>query len=203
MEVLIGLALIAGMLVMTAGVLSSTDRSKMKRTSRHLIRMIRYVYDQAAINSRYYRIVFDMTDQKYFVEYSDTPFYVVKEGDEQEMIRQRNLEQNRTGDNGEEIPTGAALGDFSEAKDEMLEVMKLPDGIRISDIYVSHKDEAVTEGRVYLYFFPKGYTEFAVIHLSDEDNAQFTTLAVNPLTGSVAVTPAYVEHEELLAKMGE
>ncbi len=50
----------------------------------------------------------------------------------------------------------------------------------------------VTSGPAYLYFFPTGMTERAVIHLADDSQNAYTLL-VEGLLGTVKVLPSYVE----------
>ena len=40
-------------------------------------------------------------------------------------------------------------------------------GIKFKDIYIQHRDDAVTKGQVALYFWPNGSSEKAVIELTD------------------------------------
>ena len=57
--------------------------------------------------------------------------------------------------------------------------------MRLFDVYTPRQAEPYRKGRAYLYFFPDGHTERAMIHLSDGDD--FYTLRVSPLTGQVSV----------------
>jgi general secretion pathway protein H len=59
-------------------------------------------------------------------------------------------------------------------------------GCRIRDIYTPRQREPYTEGKAYLYFFPDGHTERAIIHVADTSNDIYT-LIVQPLTGRVEV----------------
>ena len=52
--------------------------------------------------------------------------------------------------------------------------------------------------KAYLYFFPRGHTEFAVIYLSDTEDETTYTLIVNPLNASVEVRDEIVDYEEIL-----
>jgi hypothetical protein len=62
----------------------------------------------------------------------------------------------------------------------------------LADIYTPRLLKPMTEGKGYVYFFPMGMTEAAVIHLSDGKQT-FYTLIVHPLTGRVSVKNSYVE----------
>lgn len=56
-------------------------------------------------------------------------------------------------------------------------------GIKIKQIFVQHRDNAITKGHEAIYFFPAGSAEKAVVELTDGD-AVFTIL-VHGLTGRV------------------
>jgi general secretion pathway protein H len=208
-EMVITLGIIASIMLFGANVIGTRD-AKMKDVSLNFIRVIRYIYSQAAVTNEYYRLVIDLNQQKYFAQVSATPFYVIQEGDE---IEERRIENELKGSDAkvEEVAKQQAeqVGSFAESEDELLEMFEVPKGIRISDVFVMHQKDKAEEGKVYIYFFPKGLTEFAVIHLThdsdeeeiDEENAM--TLIVNPLTGSVDVQDEYVYHEDLLKDYGE
>ena len=68
----------------------------------------------------------------------------------------------------------------------------MPDGILIKDVWVEYQEDAVTAGQAYVYLFPTGMAQRAVIHLTDEDENEFT-LWVEALTGRVRIYPERVE----------
>lgn len=197
-EMLITLGIIASIMAMGVNLIGSPTND-MKETSKNMMRMMRYIYNQAAVTGEYYRLVLNLDEQKYFVQTSVEPFFVIKEGDETEAIRIKNELENQDGDE-EEVAAQLAqsVGAFNEAEDELLEIFEVPPDIRIADVYVMHRKDKVEQGKVYIYFFPKGLTEFAVIHLADQAEEDFMTLILNPLTGSVEIKTEYVDHEEIL-----
>jgi len=64
--------------------------------------------------------------------------------------------------------------------------------VELMDVWVAGMDEPKAEGKAYLYFFPHGYTQNALIHLTDPDNNVYT-VKVYPLTGKTAIEAEYVE----------
>jgi general secretion pathway protein H len=64
---------------------------------------------------------------------------------------------------------------------------------RVMDVYTPRMDEPVTEGRAYIYFFPLGQSEAAIVHLSDEDGETIYSLVIHPITGRVQVFREYVK----------
>lgn len=199
-EILVVLAIIASMMAFAMSTLSTSSGNEMRKTSARLFQTIKYVYHQAALTGNYYRIVFDLDEQQYHVEDSESEFFVVREGDEAEKIREEN-EENLDEDE-KEASVAAATGQFAESEDDLFEIYQLPENIKISDVHVFHQLEKAETGKAYLYFFPRGYTEFAVIHLSDAEEEDFMSLIVNPLTADVEVTEEDVDYEEALEKAG-
>ena len=56
---------------------------------------------------------------------------------------------------------------------------ELPGAVRVS-VWTRHQREAVESGRPALYFFPQGFTERAMVFVSQGDNVW--TVSVSPLT---------------------
>ena len=200
-ELIIVLAIIAGVVIFGFNVLVGSSTKNMKSTGLHLFKIINYVYNEASLTGSYYRIVFDLDKQKYFVEYSDTPFYVIQDDDAVEQIRIKNEEKPDVGQDEEVESAASAKGNFTESDDDLLEIFELPENIKFADVQVSHQKEKATSGKAYLYFFPKGYTEFAVIHISDVDEENFLSLIVNPLTANVDISPEYVDYDDALENL--
>lgn len=194
-EILVVLAIIAG--VMGSFALEMNSASEVMRSEAgKLMGVIRYTYHNAAANALYSRIVFDLDEQKYWVENSEYPFYVVKEGDETEQLIQKNKEKNSFSSEDEEESENALTEDFAEDESDLMDLHEINERIRLSDIFVDHQAEPLSEGKAYLYFFPGGQTELAVIHFSDEEGENFVTMSVNPLTGWSDVTTEFIEHTE-------
>lgn len=70
--------------------------------------------------------------------------------------------------------------------------LKLDDSIHLLDVWTDGMDKAAAEGEVYLYFFPNGYTQEALIHLEDSDKRVFT-VKIAPLTGKAEILDSYIE----------
>lgn len=62
---------------------------------------------------------------------------------------------------------------------------------RLFDVYTPRQREPYTSGRAYLYFFPDGHTERALIHLRDGED--WYSLIVHPLTGRVEIKSGKVD----------
>ncbi|MEM6734212.1 MAG: prepilin-type N-terminal cleavage/methylation domain-containing protein [Myxococcota bacterium] len=72
----------------------------------------------------------------------------------------------------------------------------LPESVSILDVWTDAAEETVREGKAYVYFFPHGYAQDALIHLgfsdSDRDDVGFT-VKVEALTGRATASDEYLE----------
>ncbi len=57
--------------------------------------------------------------------------------------------------------------------------------MRIKSVYTPRMTDPVTAGRAYLYFYPLGQTEPAIITLTDKSGESVFSLVVHPITGKV------------------
>lgn len=84
---------------------------------------------------------------------------------------------------GEFRPKRARFAAFKETGLKPVKLKKL----RIRSVYTPRLTDPVTSGRAYLYFYPLGQTEPAIITLSDETGESVYSIVVHPITGRVRV----------------
>jgi general secretion pathway protein H len=82
--------------------------------------------------------------------------------------------------------------------------IEFPEGVEIISFQTESDPEPITKGQADLYFFPRGQTQLAAIHLkgrpklgdrlAGEDDIEYTIL-VQPLTGKVTVEPGIIALE--------
>jgi general secretion pathway protein H len=84
---------------------------------------------------------------------------------------------------GEFRPRRARFAAFKETALKPVTLKKL----RIKSVYTPRMTDPVTAGRVYLYFYPLGQTEPAVITLTDATGESVFSLVVHPITGRVRI----------------
>ena len=86
--------------------------------------------------------------------------------------------------------SGDASGDKSfQPVDFRLE---LKNGVRLLDVWIQGMNEPEASGRAYLYFFPHGFSQKAIVHLEDDKGRIFST-KVSPLTGKAQIVGEYVK----------
>lgn len=198
-EIMIVVLIIALMMGMGVAVLFPGNEAKLREQSAKLAGTIKFLYNEAAVKNKYYRLVFDLDQQSYAVESSTEPFLV-------RMIEEdpkKNAAKGEAPAEGEPGATPAA--GFTGEEGMLVQTTKLPAGIKFKDVFVMHHKERQERGKVEAYFFPNGFVEPLVVNLSDEDEQTFYSLQVNPLTGRSKIRSEYYEAkpEELVPQPQE
>jgi type II secretory pathway pseudopilin PulG len=77
---------------------------------------------------------------------------------------------------------------FLPVDDDLGKAQKLSGDVRFFKVWIEHQKDAFTGGSAELYFFATGYTERALIMLTDdEDGRRVLTVDVNPLTARARI----------------
>lgn len=211
-EVMIAMGLVALMVTASVVGLRSLAKSDLRSTATRMSGAIRYLFDRASTTGRVHRLVLDFDSGKYWAEVSNDAFVFApgKETDEsrkkeaekiakeEELKRQAAEKESSFGSSL--IPSRympkpfiAKRAKFDAFRETVVKPITLKSGVVLADIYTPRLLKPLAEGKGYLYFFPMGMTEAAVIHLSDKKGASFYTLIVHPLTGRVTIKNSLVE----------
>ena len=75
---------------------------------------------------------------------------------------------------------------FAAFKDLALKPVKLKK-TKVHSVYTPRVTEPLTSGRGYVYFFPLGQTEPAIVTMSDREGKTRFSLVVHPITGRVRI----------------
>jgi general secretion pathway protein H len=210
-EIMVVVAIMA--LLMGAAVMStrSIGRGGLRSTATQLSACIRYCYDRSITTNAYYRIVLDFDHNTFWAERSDDKMLLShdkekapgkgeafdqeaadklrdeKLNSEAERIKERG---NSLGINLDPPPT-SKRAKFQTFTDAAVKQVQLTNGVQLFDAYTPRQREPYKKGRAYLYFFPDGHTERALVRLSRGDD--FYSLLVSPLTGAVEAVAARVD----------
>lgn len=198
-ELLVTIGIMAGLMGLAISFIGSSFHSQVKKETSHLIGSIRYAYAEAIDKKRIYRLVFDFDEQSYWLESNDELTAIRFETREEKEEREKKEEKKRRLDDKLDDDSDVKTVDTSSygIEDNFLKKRKLHDSVRLKSIFVSHQEELVAEKKAFLYFFPKGLTELAIIHFSNEDEDDFYSLIVNPMTAAVRVETSLVDYESL------
>jgi general secretion pathway protein H len=212
-EIIVTLAIVG--LIMGLGIkgFRSLNRSDLRAASTHLAGTIRFLFDRASTTGKTHRLVFDMENGRYWAEASDDKFYVPRDSESpeaaarrEELEAQEDEEKRAKQEKEEKAKADSNYGDtsFDMSKLEIgefkpkrarfaafKELVYKPETLKKStvlrSVYTPRMTDPVTAGRAYLYFFPLGQTESAILTLSDPDGETIYSLVVHPLTGRVKV----------------
>lgn len=164
---------------------------------RKLSEVMVFLHHQAPIDQEYYRIEFDFEKNQYQVGVMKNisnadPAQLAALQDAGELsLELAAFLSPSIGENQEVIPPPSFP---SLAEPEIF-----PPGMLIEDVHTMRgKIDARGKERAYVLFSPRGFSEFAVIHLRTSSGAP-VTIAVNPFTG---ITEIFREYKEFSPTYG-
>lgn len=200
-ELIIVAAVFAMMVAILVPSVESITGVHLKTSASGLAGTIRYTYDLAARKGVAFRVTVDLDENTYWVESASEKFLldrektevrdgVLEEPEEKEERSRRFVDRSFI--EGGEMWHAKKRASFSDFAGPMTAKVTLPEGIEFQDMWVDHQSDVVMAGRAYLYCFPTGMTERAVIHLVEE-NEDVYSITVKALTGSVRIDPHYVD----------
>jgi len=189
-------------------------KADLRESSAQLSGAMRYLFDRASTTGKIHRIVIDMETHMYWAEVSDDRFYIPREEtteqlreredkeaaeDDEEAKKRKQAEREAQSGKGAGANSSFDLSKlevadfrpkrarFASFKDLALKPVKLKKA-RVRSVYTPRVTEPLTSGRAYVYFFPLGQTEPAIVTLSDpESDETIYSLVVHPITGRVRI----------------
>jgi general secretion pathway protein H len=198
-EILVVLAILGIMLgtVVTGSGQVATARQKHGATI--LASAIKVGYTRATATSKSVRLVLDLENDQVWLEESRVPMLVASKDTSATGGAEAATEQEKISlDEGDRLLKGprAPRPRYTQVDSPGLgnEGKKgpkpLPRGIKFKSVQTAHDDAPRTEGRAYIYFWPGGQTERAVVTLNIGDSTLETdalSVVVAPLTGRVTI----------------
>jgi len=189
-------------LLFTAVTLSLRNvmRADLRAEASKLSSTIQAVYNRSVTRNAYYRMVFDLDEGHYWSELAEDRFFLGagKEEDEpDDGFEEKDKDAQRAGEvQVLEMADGPAMHRASgqEVKDALIRRVELDQGLSLGGLMTTHQREVRREGKGYLYFFPNGYVERALIYVTDGELVY--TVATQPLTGRTRVLRGEVEPGE-------
>ncbi len=191
----------------------SFAKSELRGSASKLAGAIRYLFDRASTTGKIHRLVFDFEEGKYWAEVSDDRFFMPRERETDES-RQRDVEveaerlkaEKEAEERGTSYSDDEALLDpsryqptewkpkrarFEMFAEKALKTVELRNA-KLAGLFTPRYAQPIATGKGYLYFFPLGQTEPAIVHVSDAEGESFFSLLVHPLNGRVQVQAGYV-----------
>lgn len=219
-EIVITVAVIALISAVVIPALSSLGVADVRRASGQLSGLIRSTYDDAVLQAETHRLVITIGAHEVTVEKASVPSsgpnLLAFAGMMMGGGAPAGDADGDSEDAPDEIPPPpelAALFGVKPSDEEEAEgvhdngasvgltpfkatgaVLNFGEEVRILDVWPAGEQKPLTEGKVYLNFFPGGYCEEMLIHLAPKEGSEpVFTVRVAPLTGSTDITAGYVE----------
>jgi general secretion pathway protein H len=200
LEIGITLAVLVLAITFAMPSLQAVTGVRMRSAAGQLGSQMRALYNEAALGGHTCRIVFDLDARQYWPECApndakissvkeqarDGRLYVDALKEQQDVERLAELQRDNALQAQLEAKT--AFGNF---KDPDVKRVVLPDGVSFGSVWVQHQSERYTGGTAYLYFFPQGNSERALIVLKQKDD--YITVKQSSLTGHVVLVDGAVE----------
>lgn len=194
LELLFALVIISTVLAIAIPRIDNGLELHLKASARKLASSVRFTFNESVARNRYYRLVFSMPpggEHSFWVEVADKP--VLIRTPEQEEAFQRKLQYLNEEQRKRVLDRESK---FVRLEGSLSKTFKLNRGLQFKDIYVSHQPGRIDQGEAYLYFFPNGSTEQAVINLVDTEGDVYS-LEIFPLSGKVVTRREYLDYQNL------
>src|SRR4051812_15044538 len=209
-EILVVLAIVGILAGLSIRGLRSLARSDLRASVTHMAGAGRYLFDRASTTGQYPRLVIDIESGRYWAEVSDDMFYLPRDPETESSAKKlASLESELDEKQARQKEMAQAAGDvdmskvlpmdfrpkkarFGAFKETNLKPVTLKNTV-VMDVFTPRVADPVIKGRAYIYFFPLGQTEPAIIHLSDPTQQTIYSLVVHPITGRVRIFNSYIE----------
>jgi prepilin-type N-terminal cleavage/methylation domain-containing protein len=166
----------------------------LKRASLKLAAALEYTFSQSIFRRQTFRMQYDLDGSRYWVDRFVDPLVPGSLGKPGAGAASGASEEDAVDapDDPEEVPPGQPY--YVVDRKVLPEAIVLPEGVLINDVTTQYLD-TITEGKAFTHFFPDGYAEPTVIHLTSRNNKSEYTLVLTPLSGKVKVYPRREEFE--------
>lgn len=203
-EVLIVIALIAlmsGAVIFGSGMLTS---SRQRAAATLIVSAVRMAITRANTTGRPVRMVFDLEQNRLMLEETSGVMLRKKEAKNTgggaeaatEAEKLAKAEADRILD-GPKAPAAefSPVKQFGFDGDTPAAGRELGAGVKFKQVQTQHDEEPRTSGRAYLYFWPGGGTERAVVQIVREGEREGLSVVVSPLTGRAKIERGAVKLE--------
>lgn len=205
-EVVIAIALIA---VLSGSLLFGKNAlvgSRVKSAATLIMSSVRFGLTRANATGKPTRLVIDLDKKQLSIEEaSGSVMLREKGGDQTGGAEAATVAETKARQEADRIIEGpraprarfSKLSGVSGAIEELANGRALGEGVEIVQVRTEHDEEYVREGRAYIYFWPGGTTERAVVQLKKAgDKAASLTVVLSPLTGRARIESGAVDFPE-------
>lgn len=198
MEVLIVLAIVGMVVGVTLFGFGAIASSRLRQATTQVAGAIRIANTHATSTSKVVRLDFDFEERKIYLQESEGRHLLSK--DSSGGAEAANEIEAQANEAAGASTLRAPKASFSNAAAMYFpeQGVDLPSGIQFWLLDTTHQEQPIREGHAYLYFFPGGQTEAAVVQLriSNADDGEkygFMSVHVSPLTGKTKIHKGRVD----------
>lgn len=189
-EITIALMIVGLLMFVAVPSIEAVVGIRARETASKISGAIRYMYGHSALTGKVCRIVFDMDERAWWTECTEDRFVVSREKEQSRQGGRVEEEERppleKANDEFEALKIKVQKkADFTAFTDAEMKRQLLPDGADVA-VWTPKQREKYVQGKAYLYFFPQGHTEKALIYVMNGDDDVYT-LSVSPLNGRVKV----------------
>ncbi len=173
-EILLVLAIIVTVLSYGLPVVSRITGQNINTSARNFISLVRGMRSDAILLNTLYRLSIDLENNTYIVETQNT----------QELLQESDL-LSKKADPKKRAPKQEERPAFSPSDKYFKKPQALPSGVVFNGV-LKEKEGFINEGTVYIYFFPNGLNERAIIYLnSSSATTGGFSIIIHPTAGKV------------------
>ncbi|HEY6080583.1 MAG TPA: prepilin-type cleavage/methylation domain-containing protein [Polyangiaceae bacterium] len=206
LEIIVAVALVAllsGSLLFGKNMLVG---SRMRSAATLIVSGVRFGLTRANATGRPARLVLDFDKKQLLIEEaSSSQMLVEKSEDPSAGAEPATQAEAKARSEAERIVEGpraprarfSKLSDVTGAVKEFTEGRPLGEGVELVRVRTEHDEEPLKDGRAYIYFWPGGTTERAVIQLRKAGDKEVAlTVVLSPLTGRARIEKGQVDYPE-------
>lgn len=201
-ELLVVLAIIAGLLGLGANMAGMIGKGGSKQEAMRLTAAARYMYQQAAVNNSHYRLVMELETGAYYGEIvtyanveqdADTAEDDALLTDEARALAKKERDKRSLFAKEEEDPFGVNRRVSAQrVQDGLIKAGQLPEGLKFVRVTVGSEDP-IEEGIAAINFYPNGYQDPAIVLLGDDEGGDRFSLRTEPMTGRIILQTGEME----------
>ena len=188
-ELMIVIGIIALITASVMPALASLTGADARKAAGELGGSLRYLFDTAALRHATCRMALDVDGRAFWAECAPGKAGVSRK--EEEEPTDEELERRFPDEaDGEQrrLLSKSRFGGFS---DRLLPRRELPGKVAFGEIVVEGRQDPITKGTAYVYFFPGGQAQRAFVPVVDGKNLY--TVVLEPFTGRARVVSGKVE----------
>ena len=186
-EIMIVMAIVAAVITLGISQINKSGNDT-KEALRKISTLTKQLHSMAKLNTATYRLVFDLgsgrddAEQSYWVEKAVGTIVRTEEDLSKQFEEKLNTNES-------DEPAAPQTGGFSKDEKILKGIKTLPGAVRFVHVESPSSKDPVTSGNAYIYFFPQGLADEALVQIKGKGAAEKMeyTLAVRPLNGRMDI----------------